>query len=256
MRSHWGVCWCWDPRHAQMMTWRTRQGLLGIVPISFSLLLLTTSFGHAKISRCLADHQDSQKSCRLRKQLQSPQNESVSKAEHSWLGSVSYVSQTKQLQAMYSTAKVFFPLSRASYWMSHALFLDITVFTLSFLREQSNHLINVQFSTAGSITIHAQGSALSHWRHEDRLSLVCLEACQFQVSPVKFFTLVLSARVNLQSAVSLLCPSCAPAGMWEPRGGSTTLVAFKGNHRRQLVCSHPLLALWTGKNIVPACRVG
>lgn len=128
--SHWGLCWCWDPQHAQMITWRTRQGLVGTMPISSSLLMLIVSFDHAKISRCLADHWDGQKSCRLSKQLQSLQYESVSKTEHSWLGNVSYISQIKQLQAMYSAAKVFFPLSRASCWMSHALFLDIIIFTL------------------------------------------------------------------------------------------------------------------------------
>lgn len=159
--SHWGMCWCWDPQHAQMITWRTRQGLVGTVPISLSLFMLITSFGHANISRCLADYWGSQKSCRLRKQLQSPQCGSVSKFEHSWLGSVSYVSQIKQPLTMYSTAKFFFSLSRASYWMSHAGFLEIIVFTPCFLREQSNHLINMQLSTAGSITIHAPCSALS-----------------------------------------------------------------------------------------------
>lgn len=159
--SHWGMCWCWDPQHAQMITWGTRQGFMGTVPISSSLFMLVASSGHAKISRCLADYWDSQKSCRLRKQLQSPKCGSVSKAENSWLGSVSYVRQIRQLQTMYSTAKLFFPLSRASYWTSHALSLDIVVFAPCFLREQSNHLINMQLRTAGSITIHAQGSALS-----------------------------------------------------------------------------------------------
>lgn len=134
-----GIC----NMQAQVILSGIRQGLVGTMPISSSWLMLTASFGHAKASRCLTDNQDSQKSCRLRKQLQPLLSERASKAEHSWLGSVSYINRVKLLQAMYSMAKVFFPLSRTSGLMSRACFLAILVLGLCFLREKSNHLIKM-----------------------------------------------------------------------------------------------------------------
>lgn len=84
-----GIC----NMQAQTIIWRIRQGMVGTMPISSSWLTLIASFGHAKLSRCLADNQDSQKSCRLRKQLQSLLSERISKAECSWLGSASYINR-------------------------------------------------------------------------------------------------------------------------------------------------------------------
>lgn len=43
---------------AEMIIQRTRQGLVGTMPISSSWFMLIASFGHAKVSRCLADNED------------------------------------------------------------------------------------------------------------------------------------------------------------------------------------------------------